>query len=93
MFLYHGLNGSRRIESGKWLKADIKDVRDGTNGTVYLSGFHVFRGEAIARDYMRKFTKPHKAIIVVRCRGLRKKEHSPDWVYLADQMKVIAGDK
>ena len=38
--LFHGLEGSRTMPEGVWLRADEKFVRDGSS-TWYLSGWHV----------------------------------------------------
>ena len=40
--LFHGLNGSRRMPRGIWLRADERQVKDGTSNTSYMSGWHVF---------------------------------------------------
>lgn len=85
--LFHGIEGSRQIETGEWVKAKKKMVRDGT-GPYYLSGFNVL----LTRKEMEKYTERFKAprelrIVKVWVRGvLRVKEHSRANVYLADEM-------
>ena len=87
--LFHGLNGSKIIETGKWLKADIKPVKDGTSKTTYLSGWHIVPTEQECHDYLKKFKNiDNKAIIRVLAKNLRPKAHSPANVYLAEWMKI-----
>ena len=86
--LFHGLDGSRVIPVGKWLKAEKKMVRDGTSHTYYESGWHVLLTEEDAKDYMKAFKRRLEKlrIVPVLVRNLRKKEHSRSPVYLADEM-------
>lgn len=85
--LFHG---TRVLEKGKWLKANKRLVRDGTGGRLYLSGFHVFREEKIAKEYLKKFrTDKTRVIIKVKARGLRQKPTN-DSVFLADEIKLPA---
>lgn len=91
-FLYHGINGSRQIPVKKWITADKKQVIDGSNGTKYQSGFHVFKAEIEAIDYLRRFKRPHKAIITVLCKGLKPKLHSKSNIFLAGKIMVCLSD-
>ena len=87
--LFHGLNGSRKMPVGKWLTAIKKQVKDGTSKTTYLSGWHVLLHYKECENYLLKFTKRLDKLKIVECeaRGLRPKTHSPDNVWLADQIK------
>jgi len=89
--LFHGLNGSRTIEKGVWLKADKKMVKDGTSKTTYLSGWHVLPTYEDCAEYMTRFTKRLDLLKIVECevRDTRPKEHSPSPVLLADYMKLV----
>ena len=90
-YLYHGVNG-RKIPQNKWLKANKKQVIDGTGGTQYLSGFHVFLTKKEAKKYLKQFTAPRlkSSIVVIEVfcdsEGLREKKHSRADVFLADKM-------
>ena len=84
-FLYHGINGSRKIVCNTWLIANNKTVIDGSGGKQYLSGFHVFLSKQTAKEYLKKFTKPYKYIVPVCALGLRVK-HGNNQVYLADKI-------
>ena len=90
--LFHGLNGSRTIEPGVWLKADKKMVKDGTSKTTYLSGWHVLPSYEDCVEYMKKFTKRLDKLAIVECevKETRPKEHSPSPVLLADYMRLEA---
>jgi hypothetical protein len=90
--LFHGLNGTRTLPVGEWLKADVKLVCDGTRktSTEYMSGFHLLPTMDECRDFARKFTK-ERDLVMVECevKGIRRKEHSPSNVLLVDNMKLI----
>jgi hypothetical protein len=90
--LFHGLpdedqHRTRAIPLNTWVKAEVKQVRDGT-GPYYLSGFNVLLTREELEDYMTRFTAPRDLRIVeIQVRGeLRKKEHSRANVWLADEM-------
>ncbi len=91
--LFHALNGTRILPTDKWLYADIKIVADGTRATSteYISGFHVLMTKEECRNFSKKrFTSP-RDLVMVECEveGLRKKEHSPSNVFLANKMKLL----
>ena len=97
-FLFHALDGSRKIERNKWLTARKDPVTDGSSGTVYTSGFHVFDDKETAKQFLYKMftyvdtpTKEGKmrAIVPVYCRGIRRKEHSRGNVLLVDKIKFL----
>ncbi len=62
-FLYHGINKDRNIQFDKWLKADVKQVRDGTGKRYYKSGFHVFLTFELALKWLAAATKDEKRTI------------------------------
>ena len=76
--LFHGVNGSKSIRRVEIVSADEKMVIDGTNGTEYLSGFHVLLAKSVAEEYMKSFRKRTEKlrILPVFVGDLRKKEHS-----------------
>lgn len=86
--LFHGINRSRTLEKGKWIKAERKMVSDG-KGTKYLSGLHILEDYDKTVKYLSKFKKTHnKKIIKCYAEGLRVKETNSD-VYLADKIFLI----
>lgn len=90
--LFHGLYGSRRIPVGAWVRAKTdKLVRDGT-GPWYKPGFNVLLEREAIEKYLERFTAPRDLKVVkIMVRGpLRKKEHSPNNIWLADEMLLPA---
>jgi hypothetical protein len=90
-FLYHGLNRSMTVPAGQWLKAEVREVSDGSGGTKYKSGFHVLMTMEDTLEYLEKFTtrKHLKEIVEVEVRNVWPKEHSKYPVFLAEEMKII----
>lgn len=88
-FLFHGINGTRKIPRGVWVRGERKEnVQDG-RGTRYTSGIHIVEGFEEAQAYMRKFRRTDRILIPCYARGLRRKTHSRHKVYLADQIKIL----
>jgi hypothetical protein len=91
--LFHALNGSRVLPIGTWLNANIKPVWDGSRKTAkeYLSGFHVLKTEGECKKFMGNRFRAPRELVIVECevRKLRKKEHSPFNVFLADEIKLL----
>ena len=96
--LYHGLNGSKTVPMFEWLQAKMKIVSDGTRGTKYLSGWHVFTNEDECKQYLKLFTNVENKVIA-RCKvkGLMwDKEHSRsnvklvEWIFITG---VTGGSK
>lgn len=89
-FLFHGVDNSKTIEPNKWYVADKKMVIDGTNGTQYLSGFHILETIEEAEKYLTNFsTTDNKRIVEVLAKDIRKKEHSRSEVFLADEILFL----
>lgn len=88
--LYHGYPGKskrlKRLQFGKWLKAEVKLVRDGSNSRYYESGFHVLPSYEEAKDYKKKFKQKGLGIIPVECKNVRPKPNSVS--YLAEEIKI-----
>lgn len=86
--LFHGINKTRKLPIGRWIRADLKMVDDG--GTKYLSGFHVLKNRKDCAQYLSRFTaNRHLKIVPCLCQNLRPKEHSNSPVFLAEYMKII----
>lgn len=87
--LFHANDGSREISLGQWVSANIKKVRDGTNGAQYTSGWHVIATKGEARRYLKKFTADRELLIVpCRARGIHPKHHSRHDVHLAKALFI-----
>ena len=91
--LFHGIDGSRIIPVGKWIRSEQKLVRDGSVGTQYTSGWHIMMNLDEAVEYMARFTSnsPHARVIVkVDVDGkIWPKAHSPSNVHLCEWIKII----
>lgn len=77
---------SYELTTGEWHKADVKWVRDGSNGTYYWSGFHCFTDRSAAEAYGKRygFDKKEGAMLLpFPALGLWGKWHSPADVKLA----------
>lgn len=93
--LFHGNNGSRLLETGVWLEANIKTVIDGSDGKRYLSGWHVLKSYESAVNFLnQKFRKRKELLHVVPCKAkdLRIKPSNP-MVFLAKWIKICEEKK
>jgi hypothetical protein len=90
--LFHGIDGSKVIPVDEWVRSDQKGVRDGTGGTLYVSGWHVMMNLCECREYLSRFTANKDRVIVeIDVRGfIWSKDHSPSNVHLCDEIKIIA---
>lgn len=87
--LFHGVNRSRILPLDRWLEADIKMVSDGSNGTQYLSGWHI-ASRPTCFEYLLKFTANRKlAIVMCEVRGkIWSKKHSPSKIFLCKWINI-----
>ena len=91
--LFHAFDGSREMEMGKWLKAQIKHVKDGSRkkDKRYKSGFHVLEDIEEVRRFAKRFTAK-RDLVIVKCEIGKKyweKKHSHANVLLADRIKLL----
>ena len=88
--LFHGLNGSKTVPMYEWLQARVAIVSDGTNGTKYKSGWHVFTSFDECQKYLKKFQNlKNKVIAKCNARNLWPKEHSRSNVLLAEWINIV----
>jgi len=90
--LFHGINGSRVIPEGQWVKSEQKLVRDGSVGTQYISGWHVMMNLDECMEYLSKFTAKNvdRVIAKVDVKGnIWPKSHSNSNVHLCEYIKVM----
>jgi len=93
--LFHGNNGSRIMEKGKWLKSEQKIVRDGSKKTSkeYTSGWHCMSGpKKRVEEFVKKYFKAKRELKVVKIeiRGNTwPKAHSPHNIILAEEIKIL----
>lgn len=90
--LFHGVEGSRVIEQGVWIEADVKNGRDGRGGTEYQTGFHSLPTLLAALDYLNRFKTRVDELHIIQCliSDVWEKEHSPyevllsRWIFFGD---------
>ena len=93
--LYHGLNGSRKLEVGKWIHAAERIVHNPgkKTGTPFRSGFHFFASREDAITYKSRFAPNKRRLLLlaaVEVRGARPKPNSPAW--LASEVRLGKGE-
>lgn len=88
--LFHGNQGARELPIGKWVRADSKEVHDGSKGTRYMSGWHVIASKSEARRYLKRFDITLRKLRVIPCRArnVRPKSHSRYEIYLAKDLFI-----
>jgi hypothetical protein len=90
--LFHGINRSRLLAVGKWLRSEQKTVKDGSKGKLYKSGWHLIEDLEECRKFMEsRFTAPRE-LVIVECEvkgEIWDKEHSPHNIILCEWMKII----
>lgn len=87
--LFHSNEGTRELKVGQWVGSIRKKVSDGTNGTSYMSGWHIIATKAEARRYLKKFTADRELLVVpCRARGVSPKHHSRYDVHLAKALFI-----
>ena len=88
--LFHGVDGSRTLEFDKWLKADVKEVSDGSSSTIYMSGWHVLHTYEECKEYLKRFKHvENKRIVKCHISEVWPKEHSKANVFLAKYIYIL----
>lgn len=87
--LFHGVNGSRKLNKNILYTANSKLVSDG--GTKYMSGFHVLPTRNEAKQYMRSFKVRLDRLVIkeVEINKFWSKKHSRSNVLLAKEMTIL----
>jgi hypothetical protein len=87
--LFHGVNGSRVLNFGEWLTAEIKDVKDGSSKHTYKSGWHIVPTYEECLIYLQKFRNVDKKRIV-RChaKNIWPKSHIRHNIHLAEYINI-----
>jgi hypothetical protein len=98
MSLYHGTNGTRVITPGKTMTAYKTVAEEGTGGQKFISGFHFFPFESVAKKYMTRFKRTDRTLAVVPgffTVNLRYKYtfyRGPGTICLSDKMRITKKD-
>lgn len=88
-FLYHGLNGSRRVTIGNWIKAERKLVKDGSASIKYWSGFHLFASIRDVQNWLKLVTHiDSRCVVQVDIKDIKPKTCNRNGVILAQQIRI-----
>ena len=94
--LFHGTNKTRVLETGKWLKADLKLGYDGSKARKYLTGWHVMPDMPEFNRLLKRFKNlDNRYLIECRVKDTWDKKHSPyniklaRWLFIDDDVKLI----
>jgi hypothetical protein len=88
--LFHGVNGSRKMPIGTWIKAKQCITYDGSPKKTYRAGFHVFTSPDIIPAFLNKF-RAKRTLVVARVlvRGRLREKPTNEDVMLAPEMFII----
>jgi hypothetical protein len=91
--LFHGISGRREFPLDRWVKADKKIVRDGSNEFRYLSGFHFLPTKEEAEHFFNTMfrIKENRFIIPCYVRGnirLKRENKKSRNAWLADEIYI-----
>jgi hypothetical protein len=94
MSLFHGTKGSRTIPVGKWVDADVMQVKNpGTSKNFFKSGWHVTPSFEEAAGYLTNFrSKASEKYVLAKVQvdgEIRRKPRSRANVWLAEKMKIV----
>jgi len=96
--LFHGTNGTRKIQLDCWIDSDTKIVQDGSGNKKkkYKSGFHVLKTFDEIVSFKNRFRNTKGRVVckvdVDLNAGIWDKEHSPADVKLVKRMRVSSLD-
>jgi len=91
--LFHGVKGSRKLPLNIWIKSETKMVKEGTNGTLYKSGFHVLSSKEDVVKFAKVFkNRKNRFIVKVDALNLRRKKNSKSPIFLAKKMRIDQKD-
>ena len=95
--LFHGTNKKREIPLDKWVRANKKIVRDGSNEFRYLSGFHFLPTKDAANHFFNTMFRIKENRYVIPCyvRGnirVKRENQASRNAWLADEIFIRSED-
>lgn len=91
--LFHGVDGSRTLPIGKWIKAARKMVTNGSRMYPYLSGFHSYPDLEAARRWLQSAQIVEGRVVVkVKIDGCREKPRDIRETILSDWLLITPKD-
>ncbi len=87
--LFHGIRGSRIVQTNEWIDAEHKSVIDGSGQERYISGFHAYSTIDDVKKWLRGAKNlDNRVVVKVHIAGMRSKPRAVRSTVLADRMKV-----
>lgn len=86
-FLYHGLRGSKIITLDKWLEAEVKWAREGSN-PYYYTAFHVYMSLDIIRRWVHSVRKFENRFVAEVMIGRTRPKPTKGQAILAERMRL-----
>ncbi len=91
--IFHGVRRSKKLSLDEWIESETKNVRDGSKGKVYKSGFHVIEDVCETIDFFVSRFKIFKNRVIAAVdididAGIWPKKHSKGNVFLAKMMLI-----
>lgn len=88
--LFHGNRGTRILKMDEWMEAEMKQVKDGTSKTTYISGWHIAPSYEECKRYLQYFKNTaQKAIVKCEAKNIWPKAHSRHNIYLSQWIKIL----
>ncbi len=88
--LFHGVEGSRKLEFCKWLPSVTKEVTDGSSTRFYMSGWHIAPSYEECMKYLEAFKHlEQKRIVRCRAKKVRPKPNARGDIWLAKEIYIV----
>lgn len=88
--LFHGMNGTKLFEFGKFYTADVKTVCE-KKKNPYLSGIHCVLSDEHMGKYLKRFSVkrlPKLVVIEIQVWSVRPKPTKGSLAHLAESMRI-----
>ena len=95
--LFHGTNGSREIPLDRWVRANIKEVKDGSSSFTYQAGFHFLPSKDDAEKFFNTMFRIKENRYVIPClvRGnirVKRENKNGRTAWLANEIMIRSKD-
>ncbi len=75
--LFHGVDGSRTVDTEKWIEAKVGYGIDGSGQKEYLHGWHSFATIELAKKYLNNFRARKELLRIAECEITEDKWEKP----------------
>ena len=90
-FLYHGLAGSRIVTLEKWLDAEVKWAKEGSN-PYYYTAFHVYMSLDVVSKWVHSVRKFEGRFVTMVSVAKTRDKPTAGSAVLAERMKLDQAD-